>query len=40
MKFENQTVTNYFQHGKNIPKQYNMTLLKTIGGWDLYEWYP
>ena len=37
MTFENKTVSNYFQYGKNISTQYNMKLLKTQGNWQLFE---
>jgi hypothetical protein len=40
MNFGNETLNNYLQYGKNITEQYNMTLLKTIGEWSLYEWNP
>lgn len=37
MTFENKTVSNYFQYGKNIPTQYKMKLLKTQDNWQLFE---
>lgn len=38
MEFENEQLTNYFNHGQKIVEQYDMKLLKTEGDYQLFEW--